>query len=145
MIVGLQYVWLLLVVFLLAMEAMTVGLTTIWFAGGALVAAIAAFFGVSVVNQILLFVCVSLVLVFLVRPVAIRYVNKGITKTNVNSFVGKKAIVTQQINNLEQSGQVRIGDVEWKARTAEDGVVIPEKSIVIVDEVNGVKLIVHKA
>lgn len=142
--VFLPYIWLIVVVVMLIFEAMTVGLTTIWFAGGALIAAIAAFFHVGLVNQILIFVCVSLVLVILMRPIAIKYMNKSVSKTNVNSIIGKKAIVTKEINNLAQTGQVKIGDIEWKARAAEDDAVISEGTTVVIEAVNGVKLIVRE-
>lgn len=144
MFIAMPYIWLGLMVVFLVMEAMTVGLTTIWFAGGALIAAIAAYFGARIVIQILLGVCTSLILVFLVRPAALKYVNKGITKTNVNSVVGKNAIVTKEINNLAQTGRVKINDIEWKARAAADDMIIPEGSVVVVEEVDGVKLIVRK-
>lgn len=143
LIIGAPYIWLGVVVILLVAEAFTAGLTTIWFAGGALAAAVAAYFGASTVIQWFLFVCASLVLVILMRPIAMRYVNRGISKTNVNSLVGKKAVVTKEINNLAQTGQVKIGDIEWKARTAADDTVIPEGTVVVIEEVSGVKLIVR--
>jgi membrane protein implicated in regulation of membrane protease activity len=69
--------------------------------------------------------------------------DKGITKTNVNSLIGTRAVVTKEINNLAQTGQVRINDIEWTARSSSEKVIIPEKTIVEIEAVNGVKLIVH--
>lgn len=136
--------WLILVAVLLIMEAMTTALTTIWFAGGALVAAAAAWFGASLTVQLLLFFIVAVLLLIFTRPWAVKYLNKGVSSTNVNSLIGKTAVVTQEINNLEQTGQVRIHDIEWMARTDVDGIVISEKTIVEILEVHGVKLIVKE-
>ncbi|MDO4339196.1 MAG: NfeD family protein [Eubacteriales bacterium] len=138
-------IWLALLAVLLIIEAITAGLTTIWFAGGALVAAVASFAGAGLAVQLVLFLTVSLVLLIFTRPLAVKFMNKGVEKTNVNSLIGARAIVIQEINNLEQTGQVRINDIEWMARTALDGQTIPEKTIVTIKEVQGVKLIVEES
>ena len=127
--------WLGILAVLLIIEAATVGLVTVWFAGGALAAAIASGAGAGAVTQWLLFLAVSL---------AVRYMKRGIPRTNVNSLIGKKAVVIQKIDNLSQTGQVRINDIEWMARTESDGETIPEESVVEIEAVRGVKLIVKK-
>lgn len=144
MIIGMQYAWLAIMVFFLILEAFTMGLTTIWFAGGALAAAVGAFFGLGLVYQLLLFVVVALIMVVLMRPIAVKYMNKNVTRTNVDSMIGEKALVIQEINNLASTGKVKIADIEWKARTADDSDIIPEGTIVEVEKVSGVKLIVQK-
>jgi membrane protein implicated in regulation of membrane protease activity len=136
-------IWLGVVALLLIIEAITAGLTTIWFAGGALLAALAALMGAGLGFQLLLFLCVSLLLLIFTRPLAMRFMNKGVTKTNVNSLIGTRAVVTKEINNLAQTGQVRINDIEWTARSSKDDILIPEKTIVEIEAVKGVKLIVH--
>ena len=136
--------WLAAVVVLLVIEIATLGLTTIWFAGGALIAGIAAVAGAGRVVQFVLFLIVSLILLIFTRPLAVRYMNKGVPKTNVNSLIGEKAVVIQKINNLEQTGQVRINDIEWMARTSSDEVTIPEQTVVTIEAVQGVKLIVKE-
>lgn len=138
------FIWLALVAVLLIIEAVTVGLTTVWFAGGALVAAIASWLGAGQAVQWILFLAVSLVLLIFTRPLAVRYMNRNVSRTNVNSLIGKRAVVIQEINNLAQTGQVKINDLEWMARTKDDGCTISEKSVVIIREVKGVKLIVEK-
>ncbi len=80
-------------------EAITVGLTTIWFAGGALVAAIASGAGAGILVQWILFLVISLVLLIFTRPLAVQYMNKGVPKTNANSLIGEKAVVIQKINS----------------------------------------------
>ena len=137
-------IWLGIVALFLVIEAATVGLTTIWFAGGALIAAIAAWIGAGEAVQWILFIAVSLVLVIFTRPVAVRYMNKDVEKTNVERLMGQKAVVIQEIDNLNQTGLIRVGDVEWMARTKSDDVQIPEKAVVVIKEVQGVKLIVEE-
>lgn len=137
-------IWLALLAVLLIIEAITAGLTTIWFAGGALVSAVASYFGAGMITQWLLFLVVSLLLLIFTRPLAVKYMNKGVEKTNVNSLIGQKAVVIQEIDNLAQTGQVRLNDIEWMARTETDGEKIPENAVVIIKEIQGVKLIVEK-
>lgn len=136
--------WLVILAIFLIIEAVTVGLVTVWFAGGALAAAIASAAGTGVTVQWVLFLTVSLVLLIFTRPLAVKYMKKGIPRTNVNSLIGKRAVVIQEINNLAQTGQVRINDIEWMARTESDEETIPEKAIVEIVAVQGVKLIVKK-
>ncbi|MDD7220355.1 MAG: NfeD family protein [Clostridia bacterium] len=137
-------IWLGILAVLLLIEAITAGLTTIWFAGGALIAAVASYFGADLVVQLLLFLCVSLVLLIFTRPLALRYFNKKTTQTNVNSLIGKKAVVIQDIDNLAQTGKVQINDIEWTARSADDGKKISKDAIVLIREIHGVKLIVEE-
>ena len=136
-------IWLGILAVLLVIEGLTTALTTIWFAGGALAAAIASGFGMGIVAQLLLFFCVSLVLLFFTRPAAMKLMNKNTEKTNVDSLLGKTAVVIQKVGNLEQTGQVRINDIEWMARTSDDNIIIPVGTVVVIKEVHGVRLIVE--
>ena len=136
-------IWLGILALLLVVEASTAGLTTIWFGGGALVAGIACYAGANLTVQILLFLCVSLVLLIFTRPLAMKYFNKETIQTNANSLIGKKAVVIQEIDNLAQTGQVRINDIEWTARSADDEK-IGEGTVVTIEEIRGVKLIVKQ-
>ena len=131
--------WLVILAIFLIIEAVTV-----WFAGGALLAAIASAAGADIIVQWILFLIVSLILLIFTRPLAVRYMKRGVTRTNVNSLIGKRAVVIQKIDNLSQMGQVRINDIEWMARTESDEETIPEKSVVEIEAVQGVKLIVKK-
>ena len=136
--------WLGILAILLVIEAITVGLTTVWFAGGALVACIASWLGGGIVVQLLLFFGVSVVLLIFISPLGVRYMKKGLEKTNAESLLGKRAVVIQPVNNLAQTGQVRINDIEWTARTADDGEEIPTGAVVEIEEIRGVKLIVKE-
>ena len=134
--------WLVLLIVAIVVEVLTMGLTTIWFAGGALVAILATLLHAPIWLQVILFVAVSLLLLFFTRPVAVKYFNKDRVKTNVESMVGRQAVVTGEIDNIQGIGQVTLGRQEWSARSADDTMRIPLGSVVDVVSVSGVKLIV---
>ena len=136
--------WLVALVLFILIEIATMGLTTIWFAGGALVAVIASALGLPLVVQIVLFFAVSFVLLYFTRPMAVKYFNKDRVKTNAESLVGRQAIVISEIDNLQGIGQVTVGGMEWSARTAEAGVRLDVGSGVNIIAINGVKLIVEE-
>ena len=134
--------WLMAFIILVVMEFLTMGLTTIWFAIGALVAFFASLFGASFWIQIILFLVVSLVVLVVYRPLAVKYVNSKRTKTNVDDLVGKEAKVIEKIDNLNQTGRVILNGMDWSARTTIGGT-IDVDTIVRVIDVKGVKLIVE--
>ena len=138
------FVWLMILVAFLVIEGLTAGLMTIWFAGGALVAALAAFLGATLVPQLLLFIGVSVVLLVFTRPLAIKHRKNDTTSTNVDSLIGTTAVVTEDIDNLAQKGQVHINDIDWLARSLADDIRIPKGSVVRICRVEGVKLIVEQ-
>ena len=78
------------------------------------------------------------------KPLAVRYMNRGVTKTNVESLIGCTAVVTEEISNLSQTGQVRINDIDWLARAKDNDCMIPKDAVVKILEVHGVKLIVEE-
>lgn len=137
--------WLILFIVLLVIEIITLGLTTIWFAGGALVAFILAMLKVPAGIQWAAFCVVSLILLFGTRPWAVRYFNsQKREKTNVDSLIGKTAVVISEIQNLEGKGEVFVNGLTWTARAAEDSVRIAADTHVVVKAVEGVKLIVEE-
>ena len=136
--------WLVALVLFIAIEIATMGLTTIWFAGGALLAVLAAALGLPLTVQIVLFFIISFVLLYFTRPMAVKYFNKDRVKTNAESLVGKQAIVIGEIDNLQGIGQVTVGGMEWSARCSADGIKLPVGSVVNIVAINGVKLIVEE-
>lgn len=134
--------WLVVLIVSIGVEVATLGLTSIWFAGGAVVAVIVAAVHGPVWLQILLFFAVSLLLLFFTRPIAVRYFNRDRVRTNVESMIGRQAIVTSEIDNLQGIGQVTVGGQEWSARTEADGMNLQPGIVVDIVAVNGVKLIV---
>ena len=141
---NLTTIWLIIFVACIVVEIITMGLTTIWFAGGSLIASVAAAIGAPLWLQIVLFVAVSLVLLYFTRPIAVKYFNKDRVKTNAESLVGKQAIVISEIDNLQGIGQVTVGSQEWSARTTRDGITLPVGSVVIIRAISGVKLLVEE-
>ena len=129
---------------LLVIEIATLGLTTLWFAIGALAAFIAAVLNLHIGVQTAIFIVVSLVLLIFTRPWALKYLNSRTSRTNADSLVGKKARVTKTIDNIAGEGQVVINGMEWTARSLEDEVKIAEGAVVIINKISGVKLIVSK-
>ena len=138
-------VWLAILILLVVIEIFTMGLTTIWFAGGALVAMVVAALGGPVWLQLLLAGIISAVLLFFTRPVAVKYFNRDRERTNAESLVGRQAIVLSEINNLQGIGQVTVNGMEWTARTTVDGQTISPGEVVIIRGINGVKLLVERA
>lgn len=136
--------WLIVLVVLIATEIATMGLTTIWFAAGALVAAIISLLGGNVWWQVGIGLVVSLLLLFFTRPIAVKYFNRERVRTNVESLVGRQAIVISEVNNLQGTGQVNISGQEWSARASSDSVTYPVGSVVNVVAISGVKLIVEE-
>ena len=136
-------IWLVVLAILLVIEFLTLGLTTVWFAGGALVAFLVSLAGGPLWLQLLLFIAVSVVLLLFTRPLAVKYLNKDVQKTNVDSIPGQKGIVTATIDNLKAEGQVTIQGMEWTAR-AKNGNTIEKGKVVRVTAVEGVKLIVEE-
>ena len=134
--------WMILFILLLVIELLTMGLTTIWFAGGALVATLAAAVHAPLWVQIVLFLAVSALLLFFTRPVAVKYFNKDRVRTNVEGLIGQQAIVISEINNLQGIGQVTVNGQEWSARSTDEEATIPVGTVVVVEHVSGVKLIV---
>lgn len=136
-------VWLIVLAVMVVIEIATMGLTTVWFAGGALVAAIAAMFGASLPIQIVLFVVVSIVFILAMRPLAKRYLDKSRTKTNIEEIPGQVAKVSKRIDNFNEQGEVILKGMEWMAREVNNQIV-EVGEMVTVKKVSGVKLIVEK-
>ena len=133
--------WLAVFVLLIVIELATMGLTTIWFAGGAVAGFIASMLGANVVIQAVVFFVVSIVLLIFTRPFAVRYINSNKTKTNIDGLIGQEALVLEEINNIRETGCARLEGKEWTARSVDD-TVIPADTEVIVERIEGVKLIV---
>lgn len=142
--VSMIMVWLIFLVVMIVIEIITMGLTTIWFAGGALVAFVLALFNVPLVVQIFAFLVVSLVLLFFTRPVAVKYFNKDRERTNIEGMIGTEGITLTEIDNVQEVGRVSLGGKEWMARSSKNGVKIPAGAVVTVKSINGVKLIVEE-
>ena len=136
------YIWIgLMVVFLIIEAVCAIHLISIWFAAGALVAAIVAALNGPVWLQLLLFVLVSGVLLAALLPFVRKFINPKLEKTNVDSVIGTEGYVLQNIDNLSATGQVKLGGMEWTARSV-TGEKIPAGALVKVEKIEGVKVFV---
>ena len=135
------FVWLGLVILFLIAEGATVSLVSLWFAAGAVVAMFAALLGAGAWLQTGLFLVVSGALLLMLRPIVRRYLVPKITPTNVDSLVGSTGLVTEAIDNVTASGQVKLGAMEWTARST-TGENIPQGTLIRVDRIEGVKVCV---
>ena len=128
-------IWLILLIVLLVIEVLTLGLSTIWFAGGALVAFLAALLGANILVQVILFLVVS---------VALLVLNGKTTATNVDSLIGEQAVVTGEINNLLGQGEITVNGITWTARAEQESQKIMVGKVVQIVRVDGVKAIVRE-
>ena len=117
--------WLILFIVLLVIEIFTMGLTTIWFAGGALAALLMAVIGFGLLVQAVVFLAVSVILLVMTRPIAVKYFNTERQKTNAESLIGLQAVVLQDVDTLHASGLVEVNGQEWSAKTDEADGYIP--------------------
>ena len=139
------YTWLLLTAALLVIEALTAGLTTIWFAGGAVVALILTFLGAPVWLQTGSFAAVSLILLLVTRPLVRKYMRKGSGATSLDRMIGQEVLVGFiKIDNLRGTGEVQIDGQYWMARSEDSSQVIEKGDVATVRSIQGVKLIVGR-
>jgi len=139
--VSLRWIWVVFVIIFALIEVFTLGLTTVWFALAALVMVFLSFLPIPIVFQITIFLVISAVLLFFTRPVAIKKFKIGREKTNVDSLVGKHALVTRHIGEFDK-GEVKLNGQFWSARS-QDGSVINEGAICEVVRIEGVQAIVR--
>ncbi len=128
--------WAVVLVAAVIAEAVTLQLVTIWFAAGALAAMGASAMGMPMPVQILVFTVVSALLFCATRPLIRKLQVKDILPTNADAEVGKIAVVTEQVSNEDNTGRVRIGGVNWKAKSF-DGSVFPVGANVCVEKISG--------
>jgi membrane protein implicated in regulation of membrane protease activity len=134
-------VWLIIAFALAVIEAFSLGLTTIWFAGGAVVAVIAALLGASVPLQVVIFVVVSILLLVLTRPWAMKHFKSKLESTNIDAVIGKEAMLTKDISPFS-AGEAKLNGLTWVALATDKTITISAGTAVKVDAVEGVKLIV---
>ena len=133
--------WLALMVVFLVTEAATVTMVSLWFAAGSLAALAASLLHAPVWLQVVLFLAVSALLLAALRPMARKHFTPKLSKTNVDAVVGSRGYVTADIDNVSATGTVKLGAMEWTARSTA-GCAIPKGMLVQVDKIEGVKAFV---
>ena len=141
---GYTILWIVLMVVFLVVEASCpIHLVSIWFAAGSLVAAIAAALGGQLWLQILLFLVISCGLLAALWPFVKKVLNPKRSATNIDAVIGSEGYVTVAVDNLNAEGKVKLGGMEWTARST-DGTKIPAGTLVKVERIEGVKAIVSE-
>lgn len=135
--------WVIAIAVLSLIEVLTPQFVTIWFAAGAVVGLIFALAGLPVVAQIIAFIVSSVVFLVITRPLYDKFIKTRQVATNADSLIGKTAMVTEDINNDEGTGFVKINGQVWSART-NDGALIGKGEKVLVLSIEGVKLIIER-
>ena len=136
-----DFIWLGVMVLFLIVEAATVSMVSLWFAGGALAALVVALLDGSWLLQMIAFLVVSAGLLALLRPLARKHFTPKLTKTNVDSVIGTEGYVTADIDNVAATGKCKLGAMEWTARSA-TGEKISTGTLVKVEKIEGVKAFV---
>lgn len=136
------YLWLILFVAAILIEAGTSALVSIWFAAGSFAALVASAFGAPIWLQIVLFIACSILMLIFTRPMLKKLFPKKFIPTNTELSVGKSAVVIEEINNDLGTGRVRLNGVDWKAVAGNDRL-IEKDTVVTVKEISGAKLIVE--
>ncbi len=135
------YIWLALIIVFAIFEAATVGLTSIWFAAGALVAMLTAALGAELWLQIVVFIVVSAALLVFVRQISQKFITPKIEATNADALIGKIGIVTEKVDNDAGIGEVKVEGKSWSARSV-DGSIVEVNTKVEITKIEGVKLII---
>ena len=139
--VSMIVIWLAVALVMLVIEALTVGLATIWFAAGALVALLAALLDFSIAVQIVLFLAVSICLLVFTRKIFVEKLKAGSEKTNVDALVGEKGVDISPIHPYEV-GQVKVGGQVWSAVGKNPDETFAVDQLVKINAIEGVKLVV---
>lgn len=142
--IGATAFWIAAAVVFLIIEGITVGLTSVWFAVGALAAMVCAMLGADVWLQIAVFIVVSGAALYFTRPLVKKYVNGRVQATNADKIIGAECRVTETIDNISGTGAVYVDGKTWTARSENDEI-IPEGELVTTVRIEGVKVIVNKA
>jgi membrane protein implicated in regulation of membrane protease activity len=138
----LPIIWIGIAVGFVLIEAATMGLTTIWFAIGAAVTAIAVLLDAGPRTQIVIFLAVSVLMMIFTRPVAIRRLRLGREKNVTEQMAGRSGVVTKAVDSFG-AGRVKVGGVSWAAVAEDPALEIEKGAVVAVIRIEGVKLVVR--
>jgi membrane protein implicated in regulation of membrane protease activity len=137
-------IWAVAIVVFGVFEAVTAQLVSIWFVLGAVAALISAFFGASFTVQVIVFIVVTILALVITRPLVKKYIHPNKEHTNADKVLGQVGIVVEDINNIQATGQVKVDGKIWTARTIDNSLISKDKEVII-EKIEGVKLIVKNA
>lgn len=136
-------IWILIAVIFAVIEAFTMGLTTIWFTAGGFAACIVALLGGPILLQVVVFLAVSIVLLYFTRPLAEKRLKIGHEKNSIDQMIGKPGLVMEDIVPFH-TGQVKLNGQIWTAAAKDNDETINKGEEVKVVKIEGVKLIVER-
>lgn len=136
--------WLVVMIVLIVIEIATVSIGAIWFALGALAAVIVSVLGAGPILQTVVFLAVSFATLIFTRPLAVKYINNTRARTNYEGIIGKTVRITQDVDNIAETGCAVVNGQDWTARAADNSLKIEAGSLAKVLDIKGVKLIVKK-
>lgn len=136
------WLWIALLGVFIVVEGATVALVSIWFIAGAALAAVFALCGLPIWSQCVAFAVVSAVLLIFLRPFLRKYIDSKKVNTNVDALIGKRAVVTETIDNLHAQGAVSVGGNIWTARSINEETISAD-TVVIIRRIEGVKAFVE--
>lgn len=137
------FIWIIIAVIFAIIEAFTMGLTTIWFAIGGVVACIIALMGGSLLIQIIVFFTVSIILLYFTRPLAEKKLKIGHEKNIIEQMLDKTGLVTETIEPYN-TGQVKVDGMIWSAVSNDNKDILSKNEIVKIVRIEGVKLVVSR-
>lgn len=137
------FIWLALFAAFIIIEALTVQLVTVWFAVGAFCSFVASFFTESLPVQLLIFIAVSAIALLVTRPLVRRLTSSKKLPTNADMYIGEEGLSLEKIDNIAATGLVKVKGSLWTARSFDDSLVIEKNTPVVVEKIEGVKLIVR--
>lgn len=140
--INLSIFWTILIILFILIEAITLQLLAIWFVIGSMVALILNLLGFTMIFQIILFLVVNVIVVFIVRPIVNKYINLGFDDQDVNSIIGKVGVVVTDIQR-DQTGLVKVDGKTWKGKTAKNKTISKGREIKVI-AIEGTNLIVKK-
>ena len=135
--------WFIAIIAFVIIETLTVQFVSIWFAGGALCALISELLGASTLDQCIVFVVASAIILALTRPLVKKLSKSEKSVTGTDMLIGKTAIMTKDTDNLGDSGEAKADGKFWTVKST-DGEPIQKDTVVTVEKIEGVKLIVRK-
>ena len=144
MLAYMPYIWAAVILVAIYVESVTADLVTIWFIPSAIIALIMSLlpFNIAVWLQVLVFFALAIILVTLSTTIFKKSLKRSpIVPTNLDLIIGKQAVVTETINNIEGKGAVKVGGKEWSAITEQNSLIIEKNELVTIKEIRGVKLV----
>lgn len=139
----LTVIWIIGIIAFVILEAVTYQLVSIWFAFGAIGGLIAAALGTDFYIQMTIFLIISLICILCLRPFSVKILKPRNEQTNVDAMVGKDVLITDEVDNVKGLGSGKLDGKMWSVRSADDSI-IPSNSTVVVEKIEGVKLIVKR-